>query len=239
MKNQPVMEQMVSILIPVYNERETVEAVLERVRTAPLPETMEREIVVVDDGSTDGTTGALARFEGREPYRIVYSRANAGKGAALRKAIAEARGEIVLIQDADLEYDPGDFRRLLEPMVAGEVRVVYGTRFAQGRPAGMRHLQWLANRMLRGAANLLYGSQLSDEATAYKVFDAKLLRELSLTYERFEFCPEVTAKILKRGITICEVPVRYRGRSAAEGKKIRWHDGVKALWVLMKFRFVG
>ena len=229
----------VSILIPVYNERETIEQVMARVSTAPLPPGIEREIIVVDDGSTDGTSQLLERYQGRKPFRIVFSRTNSGKGAALRQAIACVQGNILVIQDADLEYDPEDFSQLLEPLLSGEAQVVYGTRFACGRPRGMGSAQWLANRMLCWVANLLYGSQLSDEATAYKAFDAQLLRSLPLTCRGFEFCPEVTAKILKRGISIREVPIRYRGRTVAEGKKIRWPDGLKALWVLMKYRLVN
>ncbi|MBI1956025.1 MAG: glycosyltransferase family 2 protein, partial [Acidobacteria bacterium] len=192
-----------------------------------------------DDGSSDGTSQVLERYQGREPFRIVVTRTNSGKGAALRQAIACARGDILLIQDADLEYNPEDFAQLLKPLLAGEAKAVYGTRFARGRPPGMGRAQWLANRILCGAANVLYGSRITDEATAYKAFDAQFLQSLALTCQRFEFCPEVTAKILKRGIPIREVPIRYRSRTAAEGKKIRWHDGLKALWVLMKYRLVN
>ncbi|MBI4460931.1 MAG: glycosyltransferase family 2 protein [Acidobacteria bacterium] len=229
----------VSILIPVYNERETIEQVMTQVAEVPLPPGVEREVIVVDDGSSDGTSRVLERYQGREPFRIVVSRTNSGKGAALRRAIACARGDILLIQDADLEYNPEDFAQLLKPLLAGEAKAVYGTRFARGRPAGMGRAQWLANQVLCWAANLLYGSRISDEATAYKVFDAQFLQSLSLTCQGFEFCPEVTAKILKRGIPIREVPIRYRSRTVAEGKKIRWHDGLKALWVLMKYRLVN
>ncbi|MBI3895078.1 MAG: glycosyltransferase family 2 protein [Acidobacteria bacterium] len=229
----------VSILIPVYNERETIEQVMMQVAAAPLPPGVEREIIVVDDGSRDGTSQVLARYQRQKPFRIVFSQTNSGKGTALRQAIACARGDILIIQDADLEYNPEDFAQLLGPLLTGEAKAVYGTRFAQGRPAGMGRAQWLANRILCWAANLLYGGCISDEATAYKAFDAQFLQSLSLTCRRFEFCPEVTAKILKQGIPIREVPVRYRSRTAAQGKKIRWHDGLQALWVLMKYRLVN
>ncbi|MBI4460700.1 MAG: glycosyltransferase family 2 protein [Acidobacteria bacterium] len=183
--------------------------------------------------------GVLEKYQDREPFRVVASPTNGGKGTALRRAIACARGDILLIQDADLEYNPEDFAKLLEPLLAGEAKAVYGTRFALGRPPGMGHAQWMANWVLCWVANLLYGGQITDEATAYKAFDARFLQGLSLTCQGFEFCPEVTAKILKQGISIREVPIHYHSRTVAEGKKIRWHDGLKALWVLMKYRLVN
>ncbi len=229
---------LVSIIIPVYNEIRTLPRVLDRVRAAPLPYGCEREIIVVDDGSTDGTRAVVA-----EAARLgavtaaVHGSCRGGKGTAIRAGIARARGGIVLIQDGDLEYDPADYGRLLAPLLAGEADVVYGSRFLAGAgrgELGMRRSAWLANRVLTAAANWLYRAGISDEATAYKAFRTERLRQLNLRCRRFEFCPEVTAKLRRRGIRIQEVPVRYRARAA--GKKIGARDGFEALWTLLRYR---
>jgi dolichol-phosphate mannosyltransferase len=227
----------ISIIIPVYNEFRTFEQVLERVRRAPLPEGCEKEIVVVDDGSTDGTAkifGDHARTGGVVGYR---NEINSGKGTALRAGIALASGDIILIQDGDLEYDPNDYASLIRPILKGEAEVVYGSRF-RGSMTGMAFRHRMANRMLTGAANLLFHAGITDEATAYKAFRASTLKEVRLACERFEFCPEVTAKLRRLGYRIHEVPISYNARGIADGKKIRLLDGIEALWTLIKFRFV-
>ena len=227
----------VSILIPVYNEFVTFPLVLERVLEAPLPPGCEKEIIVVDDGSTDGTSSLVEKYStGGQGVIVHHSVANRGKGAALRIALAKATGEIVLVQDGDLEYDPRDYVRLLEPILAGEAGVVYGSRF-RGRVGGMKWQNRLANRALTMAANLLFRAGITDEATAYKAFRASLLRQIRLECVRFEFCPEVTAKLRRIGCEIREVPISYRPREIREGKKIRARDGVHALWTLLRYRF--
>jgi glycosyltransferase involved in cell wall biosynthesis len=228
-RNAPTKTR-ISVVMPVYNERETIAEALRRVEAVDL----DLEIVAVDDCSTDGTREML---RARPGIRLVEHAQNQGKGAAIRTALEHVTGDIVIIQDADLEYFPEDYPALIAPILAGETRVVYGSRFLDGRPP-MRLANYVCNRMLAVAANLLFGGRLTDEATCYKVFDAALLREIPLTCRRFEFCPEVTAKILRRGEQIVEVPIRYTARSFDAGKKIRWWDGVEALWTLVKFRFV-
>jgi glycosyltransferase involved in cell wall biosynthesis len=220
----------------VYNEFRTFSQVLERVRQAPLPEGCSKEIVVVDDGSTDGTTGMLGEHAREGLVVGHYSARNYGKGAAIRAGIMLASGDIVLIQDGDLEYDPNDYARILEPIVKGEADIVYGSRFL-GRPTGMAMKNRIANRILTAAANLLYGARLTDEATAYKAFRASLLRQMHLECRRFEFCPEVTAKARRLGHRIREVPIAYSARGIAQGKKIRARDGFEALWTLIRYRF--
>jgi glycosyltransferase involved in cell wall biosynthesis len=219
----------VSIVIPVYNEFRTFSQVLERVRRAPLPAGCVKEIIVIDDGSTDGT----AQLLGPERHTISHS----GKGSAIRAGIELATGDIVLIQDGDLEYDPNDYARLLEPIVGGQADIVYGSRFL-GAPVAMALPNRIANRVLTAAANLLYRAQLTDEATAYKAFRTTVLRRIHLKCRRFEFCPEVTAKARRLGFSIHEVPVSYNARGIAEGKKIRARDGWEALWTLLRYRFV-
>jgi dolichol-phosphate mannosyltransferase len=219
----------VSIVIPVYNEFRTFSQVLERVRRAPLPAGCEKEIIVIDDGSTDGTSQMLGDVTHR---RIDHS----GKGSAIRAGIELAAGDIVLIQDGDLEYDPNDYARLLEPIVEGRADIVYGSRFLGAR-VSMAWKNRMANRILTAAANLLYGVQLTDEATAYKAFRMSVLRRIPLGCRRFEFCPEVTAKASRLGLRIHEVPVSYNARGIAEGKKIRARDGWEALWTLLRYRF--
>jgi glycosyltransferase involved in cell wall biosynthesis len=216
--------------MPVYNERDTIEEALCRVEAVDL----DLEIVVVDDCSTDGTRELL---RSRPGIRLLEHPENRGKGAGIRTAIEHATGDIVIIQDADLEYYPEDYPALVAPIVEGRARVVYGSRFLAGRPP-MQPANYLCNRLLAIATNLMFGARITDEATCYKVFDAALLREVPLTCRRFEFCPEVTAKVLRRGEKIVEVPIRYTARSFDAGKKIRWWDGVEALWTLVKFRFV-
>ena len=228
----------VSVIIPVYNESRTLQQVLERVLHAPLPRVCSKEIIVVDDGSTDGTTQMIG--EGVRAGIVVghYSPSNSGKGCAIRIGIEMATGDIILIQDGDLEYDPNDYHKLLEPIVKGEADVVYGSRFL-GEAAGMETRNRIGNRILAAAANLLYGAGITDEATAYKAFRADILGRLRLTCRRFEFCPEVTAKLRRLGYRIHEVPISYNARGIAEGKKIRARDGFEALWTLIRYRFAS
>jgi len=220
---------LVSIIIPAYNERETISEALRRVRAVEC----EKEIIVVDDASTDGTSQILEREAG---IVLVRHTDNQGKGMAIRSALRVATGDVIVVQDADLEYSPADIPRLVEPIALGAARVVYGSRFLTGRP-GMRPANYLCNRLLAAAANLLYGARITDEATCYKAFDGALMRSLPLTCRRFEFCPEVTARVRLLGEPILEVPVRYEARSEDAGKKIRWWDGVHAFWTLLKYRF--
>lgn len=227
----------VSILIPVYNEFRTLPRVLERVRAAPLPPQWEREIVVVDDGSTDGSMAALRSAQADDLIVVHHRGGNFGKGTAIRTGLGVARGDAILVQDGDLEYDPADYAALLAPIAAGRAVAVYGTRFHGGRaPAGMAWPNQVANRILTFAANALYGAGISDEATAYKAFRADVLRSLRLRCRRFEFCPEVTARLRRLGFDIAEVPIAYQARGIAEGKKIRARDGWAALWTLIKYR---
>jgi dolichol-phosphate mannosyltransferase len=225
----------VSIIIPVYNEFQCVHQVLQRVIEAPLPAGCTKEVVIVDDGSTDGTSELVDRYKDRDLVLVHHSIVNFGKGAAIRVGLAKASGEIILIQDGDLEYDTGDYPKILEPLVAGRAAVVYGSRF-QSNPRGMKWANWLANMVLTQVANVLYGAGITDEATAYKAFRADVLQSVRLSCLRFEFCPEVTAKVRRLGHAIHEVPISYNARGIAEGKKIRWQDGVQALWTLIKFR---
>ncbi len=232
---------LVSIIIPAYGEEATIGEVLRRVVAVDTEsQGFEKEVIVCDDGSSDRTV-AVARAEAhRDPrIRLVVHPENRGKGAAIRTALAEARGDYCLIQDADLEYEVGDYPALLGAVNAG-ADVVYGSRFLEARrPDGMKLPNFVANRILTTTANLLYGIGITDEATCFKVFRTDLLRSLDLECEGFEFCPEVTAKLGLRRVAIAEVPVHYRARNVDEGKKVRWTDGFEAMWVLVKHRLVS
>lgn len=230
----------VSILIPVYNEFLTLPLVLKRVLEAPLPAGCEREVVIVNDGSTDGTTelieNLLHEYEDSPLMLVHQSPVNFGKGAALRLGLAKATGDIILVQDGDLEYDPKDYIKLLQPILDGKADVVYGSRFLQAMKKRMKWTNWLANKILTFSSNALFGAKITDEATAYKAFRTEVLRNLRLQCIRFEFCPEVTAKVRRLGYTIHEVPIYYNPRGILEGKKIRWQDGVEALFTLIRYR---
>jgi dolichol-phosphate mannosyltransferase len=210
--------------------------VLERVIQAPLPAGCEKEVIIVDDGSTDGTTELLRRYENSPLLLVHHSIVNFGKGAALRVGMAKATGEILLVQDGDLEYDPQDYIKVLQPIVDGKAEVVYGSRF-RNSVRDMKWANWLANKVLTMTANVLFGAAITDEATAYKAFRVSVIRSLRLQCLRFEFCPEVTAKVCRAGIRIHEVPISYNPRHILEGKKIRAKDGYHALWTLFRYRF--
>lgn len=221
----------VSIIVPVYNEAAHLDELLRAIQAS----TVKKEIIIVDDGSVDGTREKLRSLPAAEDVAIIFHEKNCGKGAAVRTALTYARGEYVLIQDSDLEYDPHDYLALLRPLEEGRANVVYGVR--PDRPErGLRF--FLGAKLLTRLTNLLYGARIHDEATCYKAFRRSLLEQIRLDCRRFEFCPEVTAKLCRLGEQIAEVPISYRPRSAGEGKKIRHSDGWLAIWTLIRYRFV-
>jgi dolichol-phosphate mannosyltransferase len=222
----------VSVIVPVYNEVAHVDELLQAIHASPV----KKEIIIVDDGSTDGTREKLRAMPlaSNNDVTVVFHEKNCGKGAAIRTALQYARGEYVLIQDSDLEYDPQDYPALLRPLELRQANVVYGVR--PDRPErGLRF--FLGAKLLTHLTNLLYGTGIHDEATCYKVFRRSLVTQITLECQRFEFCPEVTAKLCRMGEKIAEVPIAYTPRSAGEGKKIRHVDGWLAIWTLLRYRF--
>jgi dolichol-phosphate mannosyltransferase len=219
------------VIVPVYNEAAHLDELLQAIQASPV----KKEIILVDDGSTDGTRERLQALPPMDDVTVVFHEKNCGKGAAIRTALAHARGEYVLIQDSDLEYDPQDYPGLLRPLEQGNANVVYGVR--PDRPErGLRF--FLGAKLLTLLTNLFYGAGIHDEATCYKVFRRSLLSQVQLECHRFEFCPEVTAKLCRMGENIEEVPISYQPRSAVEGKKIRHADGWMAIWTLIRYRFL-
>jgi len=223
-----------SVIVPVFNERNTVVEIVRRMRAVELP--LDLELVIVDDGSLDGTRAVLPQL-GDSTVKVVMHPENLGKGAAVRTGLQHVTGDLVLIQDADLEYDPDDWPKLIAPVLKGRAQVVYGSRFT-GERRNMLFTHWIGNRVLSLVTNLLYNTTLSDMETCYKLIDREVLDGIVLRSDRFDFEPEITAKILRRGIRIYEVPISYTGREVYEGKKITWRDGFAALWTLVKYRFV-
>jgi glycosyltransferase involved in cell wall biosynthesis len=228
------LNPLISIVVPVYNEARTVAAVIQRLIAIDLP--APREILVVNDGSTDGTRDVLDQITQRPELRIIHAEKNSGKGSAIRTGFRNATGTIVAIQDADLELDPAQLADLVKPILDGRTRVVYGSRFLAGRPDA----PWLsifANQVLTGTTNVLFGGRLTDMETCYKVMASDVARSLNLESNRFDIEPEITAKLLRAGHSILELPIRFEPRSRAQGKKIGWRDGVRAVQVLLKYRF--
>lgn len=223
-----------SVVIPAYNEVKTIREIVRRVQATGLPE----EIIIVDDGSTDGTRDVLKELDGQEGVRVILRERNQGKGAAVMDGIRAAKGEVILIQDADLEYDPRDYPALLKPIEESVADVVYGSRFlgAPRRPTMFWHM--VANKMLTLMTNILYNNILTDMETGYKVFCREVVKDITIHARRFDFEPEFTAKVLKRKVRIFEVPITFNPRDYSDGKKIKLKDAFEAVWTLVKYRFV-
>lgn len=226
---------LISVIIPAFNEEQTIRQVLDALCALPL----EKQLIVVNDGSTDGTRQVLEELRATYELTVVHCQENRGKGFAIRSGLPHVKGEAIVIQDADMELDPADLTELLKLLEKQNVQVVYGSRFLNGRGNASLH-NFIANRILAAYTNLLYGCRITDESTGYKAFSTELITGLDLTCEGFEFCPEVTAKILRAGYCIYEVPVSYFPRTKKQGKKLRfWSDGFFAAWTLLKYRFIS
>jgi glycosyltransferase involved in cell wall biosynthesis len=223
----------ISVVVPVYNEVRTIEEIISCVQAVPL----EKEIIIVDDGSTDGTRPRLQEMSREKAVKVLYHERNQGKGAALRTGFGAATGNVILIQDADLEYNPREYPMLLQPIFDGKADVVYGSRFLSGPHRVLFFWHSVGNRLLTLLSNALSNLNLSDMETGYKAFRREILNEITIKSNRFGFEPEFTMKVAKRGLRIYEVPISYHGRTYAEGKKIDWRDGVKAIFALVWFRF--
>jgi glycosyltransferase involved in cell wall biosynthesis len=225
-----------SVVIPCFNERDTIERIVEAVLAAPV---RELELIVVDDGSTDGTREILREKVEHRVARVIYQERNRGKGAALRAGFAAATGGLVIVQDADLEYDPQDYPRLIEPILAGKADVVFGSRFSGGASVRVLYYwHYLGNRFLTTLSNMLTNVNLSDMEVCYKVFRREVLQRIRIEEDRFGFEPEITAKVAKLGCRIYEVGISYAGRTYGEGKKIGWRDGLRAVWCIVKYNLL-
>lgn len=224
--------QKITILIPVFNEKDSLTKLLEKVESVNFG--LEKEIILIDDFSTDGTKDLYPVL----PYKVLYHEKNQGKGAALRTGLAEASGDIIIIQDADLEYNPEDYIPLVNLIMSEKADVVYGSRLADNRNAGkFLLLSFLANVTLSLITRLLFGVKLTDMETCYKAFKADVIKDITIESDRFDFEPEITAKVLKKGVRFAELPISYNARAVSEGKKIGWKDGVQAIYTLFKYRF--
>ncbi len=231
-----------SIIIPAYNEGGNIAEVLARVCAVHLPYGIGKQVIVVDDGSADDTAARVARFTDEHPQlpvTLLRHTVNRGKGRAIRTALEVADGDFIIIQDGDLELDPNDIARLLKCMVDGKYMAVYGSRFLDSQNKSLYRSFYLGGRLVSHIANLLYRQHITDEPTCYKLVRAEVMERITLRCERFEFCPEITAKISKLGIKIHEEPIHYSPRSLEQGKKLRWTDGVEAVWTLLKYRFTN
>jgi glycosyltransferase involved in cell wall biosynthesis len=225
-----------SVVIPVYNEEGTIASILEAVLAATLPAGVDREIIVVDDASNDGTASVLAGYVTHPQVRVVRQSSNRGKGAALRQGFSVARGDFVVVQDADLEYDPREYGKLLQPVLDGKADVVFGSRFSGGEAHRVLFFwHFVGNRFLTLVSNAFTNLNLTDMETCYKLFRAEVLRRIQLEEDRFGFEPEITAKVARIGVRIYEVGISYSGRTYEEGKKIGWKDGLWALWCILKY----